>query len=110
MFTSLSSTPVSSSSSSVPTWTPISTNSSGLSVLKYKFKLIPLYDSISSNASVRSSCIGLMTIFEKSAKLSFNSSELLLKPVLVFAIPNNKGDVQLCDNIIFSRHSVLKVE
>ena len=51
-----------------------------------------------------------MTILLNSAKLSFNSSELLLKPVLVFAIPKSNGDVQLCDNIIFSRHSVLKVE
>ena len=70
---------------------------------------MPLYASISSNASIRSSCIGLITILLNSAKLSFSSSELLLKPLLE-AIPNNKGEVTLCANIIFLKHSSLKVE
>ena len=37
----------------------------------------------------------------------FDLTALELKP-LAFAIPNNKGEVTLCPNIIFRRHSSLK--
>ena len=101
-------TPVSSSRVSSSTTLPVkSVNSSGCKVLKYIFKLYPLWFNTLVTASITNLWKGLITTLSNKIDADFNSSALLPNPVPSL-IPNNKGDTTRCDIITFCIDSELR--